>query len=241
MILHMLPGDAIAEEFAASGLEGETAICRECLIEGPVDAESLYDFWVQREQYLAPRQSDSNPSYAVDVAAELGKLIELPAGSKVSLWFEYELFCQVNLWFCLYLLRNTRAEVYRVAPSIRADVDVWKGFGRLGAEDLKECFSQKVKLQAADIEIGSELWRAFRSGDHKRLQGLAVTASDDAFPHLQTVCEAETAKSTRPAGILRAIVDQGYTDFGEIFKEFSNRAGVYGFGDTQVKQLLASL
>ena len=241
MILHMLPGDAIAAEFAATGLEGETAICRECLIEGPVNADNLHDFWVQREQYLAPRQSNSDHSYAIHVAAELGKLVELPSGSEVSLWFEYELFCQLNLWFCLYLLRDTRAEVYRVAPSIRAGVDIWKGFGCLSAEDLKECFSQRVKLRAADIETGSELWLAFKSGDHERLQDLAAAASDNAFPYLQMVCEAETAKTTRPVELLREIVGQGFTDFGEIFKEFSERAGVYGFGDAQVKQLLATL
>ena len=239
MILHMLPGDAIAEAFAETKIEGERAVCRECLVDGPVDAENLHELWTKREMYLGAEHPEQDISYAQNVAAELGKLIELPAGAEVNLWFEYELFCQVNMWFCLYLLRDTAAEVFRVAPSVRTADDVWKGFGQLGAAELEKCFEQRIRLDEDDIRLGAELWLAFQAGDDDKLLELAAEAT--SFPYLREVCEAAIARHQRPKEILSGIVSGGRSDFSEIFAEFSKQAGVYGYGDTQVRRLLSSL
>lgn len=241
MILHVLPGDAIVEEFLKTGLEGEIAVCREALVDGPVGAENLHEFWIQREEFHRPVHPAAETSYADDVVAELGKLIELPAGSYVNLWFEYELFCQVNMWFCLYLLRDTNAEVYRVAPSARGSSDIWKGFGSLDADLLRDCFSNRVRLEREDIALGSKFWEAYRSGDRNRLQALAAAARENVFPFIKEVCDAEAAKDSQPKAILQSIIDGGLSDFNEVFQAFSERAGVYGYGDAQVKQLLATL
>lgn len=242
MILHMLPGDAVANGFGNVGLEGDVAVCRECLVDGPVEAEGLHDLWTLRREYLNSRYPNSGVSYASEVAAELGKLIELPSGSTVNLWFEYELFCQVNLWFCLYLLRDTTAAVYRVGPVIDGDRgSLWKGFGGLGPAELKACFLQRTKLRPEDIKAGGELWLAFQAGDGERLLEISGSASQEKFPHLKEVVGAALERERRPAEVLRAITASGITDFHEIFKRFSEAAGVYGYGDEQVKALLSTL
>ena len=241
MIMHVLPGDAVANEFTDAGLEGQLVVCRECLVEGPVDAADLRDFWTQRRKYLASHQPDADSNYPRDVAAELEKLIALPAGSEVNLWFEYELFCQVNLWFCLYLLGNTGVTVFRVAPAVREFEEVWKGFGKLSAEELTACFSERLLLDPSDINIGREFWLAFRSSNNEKLQSLAASASEDKFPHLNAVVRAAIERDRLPAKILREITDSGISDFHQIFTAFSERAGVYGYGDSQVKALLSTL
>jgi hypothetical protein len=240
MIIHVLPGDAIVEEFSRTGLEGQVAVCREALVDGPVNAEGLHDLWNLREEYFAETDPDAENSYGQHIVAEFGKLIELPASSEVNLWFEYELFCQVNMWFCLYILRETKAEVYRVAPSVRADGDIWKGFGGLGADLLRKCHTDRQKLEREDISLGSELWQAHRTGNGDRLRSLSTTPVI-GFPFLKEVCEAEVVKAFRPKEILREIIDGGLSDFQEVFQAFSDRAGVYGYGDSQVKQILATL
>lgn len=241
MKVHVLPGDAIIEEFSKIGLEGEVVICREALVEGPVDADKLLELWRQREEFFAAVYPDPETSYGKQVVAELGKLIELPAGSVVNLWFEYELFCHVNLWFCLYLLRDTPAEVYRVAPIVRGSREIWKGFGGLDAEPLRECFDERVKLGLQDVALGSELWQAYRCGDRNRLRLLAAASSENAFPFLREVCEAAEVKDSGPKGILSEILAAGLSDFDQVFQAFSDRAGIYGYGDAQVRRILATL
>ncbi|MDQ3798755.1 MAG: DUF1835 domain-containing protein [Acidobacteriota bacterium] len=236
--IHVLPGDAPARAFGDSGIEGETVICRECLVEGGVRAVNLEDFWTVRAGFIKDAYGESEEKYFREVVGEFKKLENLAPGTQVNLWFEYELFCQVNMWFCLSLLQNTKASVYRVAPVVRAEEDVWKGFGNLSAGDLEKCFARRVEFTGEDIRLGAELWKAFQNADYGKLEKLSETESD-CFPRLKEVCRAEIEKDFRPRKVLREIIEDGASDFArEIFPEFSARAGVYGFGDAQVKRIL---
>src|SRR5215210_3615464 len=104
MNIHVLAGDALAENFNKTGIDGEVAVCRECLIEGDVKAENLNDFWEIRADFIVSVYGENKEKYFETVADEFRKLNNLTPGAEVNLWFEYELFCQTNMWFCLDLL-----------------------------------------------------------------------------------------------------------------------------------------
>ncbi|HEX8737403.1 MAG TPA: hypothetical protein VF721_18865, partial [Pyrinomonadaceae bacterium] len=87
------------------------------------------------------------------------------------------------------------------------------------------------------IQLGAELWKAYQNADYENLEKLSA-AESECFPRLKEVCRAEIEKGFRPQKVLREIIAGGANDFAEIFPEFSNRAGVYGFGDAQVKRIL---
>jgi hypothetical protein len=237
MKIHVLPGDALADNFKDSGIAGETVVCRECLVEGDVRAANPEDFWKVRAGFIKSAYGEDEEKYFAEVVTEFEKLKNLAPGTEVSLWFEYELFCQTNMWFCLSLLQNTRASLYRVAPVVRTEADVWKGFGNLSAEDLKKCFAERIKFGEDDIRLGARLWQAYQNADYETLEKLSETESE-CFPRLKEVCRAEIEKNSRPQKVLREIIENGSTDFAEIFPEFTTRAGVYGFGDAQVKRLI---
>jgi hypothetical protein len=237
MIIHVLPGDAQIETFKETGIEGELAVCRECLVEGPVRTVNLEDFWKARAEFL----SEENPeAYFEKSVREFENLINAPSGSEINLWFEYELFCQANMWFCLYLLRDTDAEIYRVAPTVRAESDKWDGFGGLNPDDLKRCFSGRTKFSREDVLLGAELWEAFQSENRERLVDLSKKSSP-CFPYLEEVGAAAAEKDTLPREILKDILSTGETEFEKIFPIFRDRAGVYGYGDAQVKRILAGI
>lgn len=235
MILHVLPGDAIVEAFREANIPGEIIVCRECLIEGPVAADNLYEFWKQRREFLETVYPESKISFAEQVVGEFVKLVDLPEETEVNLWFEHELFCQVNMWFCLRLLRETKAKVFRVAPMVKSDDDIWNGFG----EDLDECFSRRMRLEPQDIEFGIDLWRAYQNGDNDELLRLSE-AGNGNFQYLCEVCLAAAEKETRPREIINQITSSGVNDFDEVFTAFRRKAGIYGFGDLQVKRIYES-
>jgi len=239
MIYHVLPGDAVAAEFQKTNIKGDVIVCRECLVVGDIDAESLPEFWEQRARFILSEYGEDEIEYHDKVADELAKLTDMTTDDEVNLWFEYELFCSVNMWFCLWLLRETRAHVYRVEPIGLDEADRWDGFGKIAGDDLKACLELRSEFSAEDIAKGAALWEAYRRKDHAALDKLASMQSP-CFPHLGEVVAAAETQDIQPIETLKAIRKSGETDFGKIFVEFKKRAGVYGYGDLQVKQLMQS-
>jgi hypothetical protein len=236
MKIHILPGDALVETFKKTNIEGEIAVCRECLIDGDLSAENLEDFWRVRENYLSEAYPEGETSYGKKVKSEFEKLLDAPKNAGINLWFEYELFCQANMWFCLYLLEKSEAEIYRVEPIVRNEKDIWNGFGGLSKDDLQKCFDARKKFTREDVKLGADLWKAFQNKDFNHLKNLAQTESK-CFPQLEEVCRAAIEKQNRPKEIVRKIISEGERDFGKVFSKFKETEGVYGFGDLQVKRI----
>ncbi len=233
MSYHVLPGDAIAEEFRKTNIDGEVLVCRECLIVGDVGADILPEFWDQRARFILSEYGEDEIVYHETVADELAKLLDLDEDAEVNLWFEYELFCSVNMWFCLWLLSETGAAVYRVEPVVLSQDDRWDGFGKLSAVELQTCYDARTYFAPEDIALGAALWNAYRKGDGVRLTELSTTESP-CFPYLVEVCQAAIDKDTRPAEILEGLDPKSE----DIFAQFTKLAGVYGLGDLQVQKLI---
>ena len=240
MKYHVLPGDSLVEIFRNANIEGEIIVCRECLIEGDTSGANLDDFWNSRAAFINQTYDANDDSYRVNVAAEFEKLQKAASGDEVNLWFEHELFCQTNMWFCLSLLSENDANVFRVAPVISDEDDIWKGFGSAGADELVNSFRQRIKFDAEDINLGKRLWNAFRDNDKNALEDLSEEKSD-CFPYLKDVCQAAVEIKQRPQKRLKEIIASGETDFSSIFQEFKSLEGVYGFGDSQVKRIMQEL
>jgi hypothetical protein len=240
MIYHVLPGDAQVEEFRKTGLEGELVVFREAFITGPIDAVDANEFWDQRARYILAEYGEDVIDYHEKVADEIIRLSDVDSGDDVNLWFEYELFCSVNMWFCLDQLKNSDARVFRVSPINAAPDDIWKGFGEHTADDLLMSFESRVECTREDIETGSELWKVFSTGNANRLAELSEFRSP-CFPFLKEVCGAAAEIETRPLSLVRELKASGLDTVEKAFPEFQKRAGVYGFGDVQVERILNSL
>ena len=227
MTIHILNGDSLAENF---NLDGEKIIYRECLIDGDLRAQNLNELWRVRAEHI--KKSYGADDYVEKVKAELDKLNNLTPADEVNLWFGNEAFCQVNMWVFLHLLEAKGAKVFRVFP----DSEGWN----CSFKNLQKCFESRQKLTKDDFQLGKQLWKAFCFQDFKSLKKMSETEFDN-FPHLDKVCQALIEIDTKPKQILREIVKQGETDFSKIFIQFQAIAGVYGFGDSQVKRILDNM
>jgi hypothetical protein len=245
--IHILNGDALLDRFQTAKLPGRYVVCRECLIDGPVRAEINETFWTLRASFIAATFNETPRDYHEIVQEEFEKIPHNFHG-EIYLWFENDLFCQVNYWFCLaYLSKRIKStQVYRVFPSSKDYSPGWTGFGGLTSSDLLLSWNQRKKLSGDDIQIGAELWNAYAAGDTGLLKQLS-TNKTEAFQRLPEVITAHIERLhcadrlPRPQKTLLEIVKHGRKTFGEIFREFSGREGVYGFGDTHVKAMLEEL
>jgi len=243
MEVHVLNGDALRDKFR---LDGQVIVCRECLIEGPVRADSLEQFWNVRAAFLTSELDEQSEIYFKGVKEELDKLRNLDPDSIVNLWFEHDLFCQVNMWFVLHFMSENKLQVRinRVMPPVAAN-ESWSGFGRMQHEELMICYNSRIQFTPSDIKLGIGLWQAYQQNDFKELKLLSRNSSA-CFAYLDEVCEAHIHRFPghtlgRPQRKLKAIMQSGVTSFNELFKEFLKTESIYGFGDVQIKNMLTEL
>lgn len=243
---HVLNGDCLAEQLRQTAINQNFIVCREALIDGNVKADSLEEFWKIRAKFIVNTYNASIEDYFDRTVTELDKLIYLPENSEVCLWFENDLFCQVNMWFMLSLLaKQPNLKVFRVFPVIE-NTDLWKGFGNANTENLEKAYSSKVQFEKKDIELGVHLWKAFQKSDFEQLKELSKTASV-CFEYLEEVCQAHIDRFPtdnslgRPEKLIFEIIKSQPIDFQEVFQKFSEKEGIYGFGDLQVKSIYEKL
>ena len=240
MIYHVLPGDALVETFKKSGVNGEIIVCREAFVSGDLYGETLDEFWDTRANLISVEHGGDPIEYRDHVAGELEKLFDAHADDEVNFWFEYELFCSVNMWFCLDLVSNSEASLFRVAPVNLAPDKIWDGFGQSTETELRECFESRIQFSQQDISVAIGLWTAFRVRDNETIRRLAEYRSP-CLPFLREVCDAAVHLNSHPAEVVRKLKAEGLNELNEVFPEFRKRAGVYGFGDSQVESLLRRL
>lgn len=231
--LHVLSGDSLLEPFRASGIEGDVAVFRECLVDGPVSAGALEELFEERQNFLQDSKEDPD-FYQNEVRREIEKILHSDPETELFLWFEHELFCQVNLWFLLSEMEGRR--IFIVSPPSEPFENRFDGWARLSGDDLAARFESRSLVSEDDARLGAELWRAFRDHDGDQLRELSGRESE-VFRCLPEVAKAAAEIGRRPAEALRAIREQGILSFAEAFTTFSEAEPAYGFGDTQVKRI----
>ena len=247
MNYHVLNGDCLAVQLKQTKIHGEIIICAECLIDGDVSGDTLSQFWESRVRFITDSYSASTDEYYTKVVSEFEKIIHLPETAEVCLWFENDLFCQANMWFVLSLLnKRPLAAVYRVYPVIDDPADLWKGFGASDSQLLEKAFKSKVQFTADELTLGADLWKAYKLGDFETLKELS-RQSTMAFQQLEEVVQAHIDRFPgdnqlgRPEKAIKQLLEHKSQDFNVVFSEFSKNHGIYGFGDTQVKQMYDKL
>lgn len=234
---HILNGDSLKSQFP-NVIDGEIIVFRECLVDGPVSYDDLDELYTQRADFLSVHYGSSVEEYRDKVISELSKLRGLD-GQPIYLWFEDDLFCQTNLWFLLHYIYTYTD--HRNLHLVRPKQDDRFGFGGLSEEELINIFQSSIPLE--DSENLSKLWTAYCQDDFEQLISIS---NDYAFmiPAVQAHIYRQQGGNYigRPMESLQNIIREvGNADFATIFKLFSERESVYGFGDLQVKRLLHEL
>ena len=234
---HVLNGDALAERFPSEKIPGEIIIARECLVDGPVHSKSLSDLFEIRSEFIQ-KSYDRDGSYQAHVVSEFDKIIHVDNG-QVFLWFEEDLFCQINLWFICSLLYMKGVEVFLVMPKGQLRY----GFAGLDNNALITAYEDRKALTKINVNQFALLWFAYRKDNIERLLKLGVQLHSD-FPFVMEAIAAhfdrlpKDGKPGKPEQLIQQIIEEKSTkEFGIVFQEFTKRAPIYGFGDLQVKRI----
>lgn len=219
-------------------------VARECLVDGEVKSESLSDFFAKRAAYISSAYPGfTEADYYGETVSEMEKIMKIPDGAHVYLWFEDDLFCQVNFWFVVALLsQHVRGcKLYLVRPM----TSLYYGFGGLDQAGLWEAYGQSAEIK--EVDQVAALWKAYQREDHEALmQGARKLEATFPFvlPAVEAYFDSIPSKDDlgRPKKTLLAIMEELETvAFGPVFQEFHKRESIYGYGDLQVKRLFDEL
>lgn len=237
--IHILNGDALSDQFPSS-LKGEQIVMRECLVDGSVKGKNLVEFYKTRANFLNDHYGGcTEEEYTTKVIVEFQKILTIEKDPDINLWFEDDLFCQVNLWFVSWLLHTAekRNNIYLVRPVFHTRY----GFGGLTLEELLDIFKHKKLLP--EIPVFAKCWEYYRDDKLQDLDEL-TKGWQSKYPFLQTATEAHIARIPKEGqlgrpqeSLLQIALELGTDEFGPVFQEFCEREAIYGFGDLQVKRL----
>ena len=245
--LHLLNGDQLAHQLQGAPYFQTHLVFREALIVGPVTGTSLGEFWKARTEFITSSYGVTAEEYHQKTISDIEQLHSLPEDTEICLWFEDDLFCQLNLWFLLSVLADRpKFKLFRVFPPTSTAENRWDGFGQATPDSLEDCYQARVSLTPSDVALGKALWEAYRNQDWKKFNSLSRQTSP-CFQLLEEVGQAQLDRLPgseglcKPERILHEILASGVTDFPQLFQEFNKQAGIYGFGDLQVKAMLDAL
>ena len=237
---HILNGDCLKEVFPSS-IPGEIIVARECLVDGDVTGNTLDELFHTRAQFMSNNyEGCAEQDYYNKTVSEFQKILNVTDDADIYLWFEDDLFCQVNLWFTCYLLNTSERQnpIFLVRPEVHSQY----GFGGLDEVGLDSIYKNRLLL--TELDTLASLWRHYQKDDLEQLQKIA-NELESKYPFILKAVHAHIerhpSKDTlgRPSRSLIQIMKELNTEeFEPVFKDFCKRESIYGFGDLQVKRLL---
>ena len=178
---HVANGGCVKGLIEAAGLPGTRSIWADPLNEGPVpggvtDAELLR----VRARFLAAGHA-GEAAVAADLSAWRAAVDDQDAYDELVLWFEHDLFDQLNLIQLLTHLggRPSRRPVTLIGIDAYPGHPHFKGIGELSPADVAALFDTRRPITPAQSALAARAWAAYRSSDPRAIETLL---QDDTSP-----------------------------------------------------------
>lgn len=246
--LHITNGDSLTTFLNQLSVQGEKLTWQEMLCEGPTTV-SVYS-----EEFLKLRKSFFNDMYNIEldteiISEELDKLNHAEKYSEIVLWFEYDLFCHINMVAIISLIQQKKIQlpIYLVCSGRVESSKNLKGLAELSAEELQKHYKNKILLNSQDLDIASTIWGIYCGIDHNLLKPYIVKSSSFKYlsnclkAHLERFPDSVSGLNILESNILEIISNQNITSKHHLLGYALNYQGYYGFGDIQLSRIIDEL
>lgn len=174
-ILHITNGDVVAGSLLAAGFTDAILPWRDVLHDGPVPGGmSDAELAETRATFLGSRGWASDAIVRADFAGRDAQLAAAGAGDNVVLWFEPDLYDQLQL---MQILARFYIRAVAERPSISivaADVLL----GPLKSNALPAFYETRRAVREVDLELAAQAWEAFTSSNPTLLASFGNTETD---------------------------------------------------------------
>lgn len=250
-MLHILNGGAMEETLRQSSVKGELFCFRDALISGPVTNSQDKESWrMTRAQHLSETYEVEFDECERGLIEQEKTLQSYSKHDEVVMWFEHDVFCQLNLlylldWFANVDLKNTELSLVNIGSF--PGHENFRGLGELNSDELASLFPQRQRLLDEHLSLGSKAWQTFQSVDPTSIEEL-LKSDTSGLPFLATALTSHLRRFPAVANGLGEIehaalelVDLGSHNFDQLFPKFVRTKQVYGLGDSQLWMSLVDL
>ncbi|TGV00266.1 DUF1835 domain-containing protein [Flavivirga rizhaonensis] len=246
--LHITNGDILTNYLNELDIAGEKLTWQEMLCEGPTIVE------INSEKFLDIRKSFFSEFYDIDldkdkIKSELSKLNTYQDYSEIILWFEYDLFCHINMIAVINLLMQKKINlpIFLVCSGRIKGSKILKGLSELNAEQLITHYKERVKLNSEDLDLAKTIWGIYCGKDHNLLKPYIITVSSFKYlsnclkAHLERFPDSIYGLNALEKNILEIIKNNTIKSKHHLLGYVLNYQGYYGFGDLQISRIIDKL
>jgi hypothetical protein len=253
--LHVANGSSVTTTLRAAGVPGATSIWADPLHDGPVPGD-LDDDTLTRLRMNHHSGSPAAADPQNDMRQWRQAIVEHDAYDELVLWFEHDLFDQLNVIQVLPFIR-THVPPSKLVSLIcigafpgRPD---FRGLGELEPDELASLLPSREPVSREQHELAERAWHAFRQPTPEALDAL-VGGSED--PHLRMSVLPFLAPAlrrfledypstrdglSRTERRLMALAAEGRADWPASFSRMHQGERVYHLTDTSYEELAHTL
>jgi hypothetical protein len=185
--LHVANGSCTARVIVAAGIAGPVSIWADPLHEGPVPAHLTDEELLRvRARYLAEPTERSYAETVNELRGWRTILENHSAYREIVLWFEHDLFDQLNLIQMLSWIRK-RLPVSTVVSLVSlgsfAERPGFTGLGELTPDELAPLLDARDRVEEEQYVLAERAWQAFREPTPESLEHLG-DSDTAALPNL---------------------------------------------------------
>lgn len=247
-ILHITNGENLTNYMLELKIDGDFLTWQEMLCEGPTEIK------IDTESFINKRKSFLNKFYDIEInedeyVTEIQKFNHLEDYTKIVLWFEYDLFCHINLIAIISLLqqKHIKLPLYLVCSGRINGEKNLKGLSELSSGQLFYHYNNKVKLTAEDIDLAVSIWKTYCGKDHNLLKNYIIQKSSFKYltnclkAHLERFPNLKSGLDILEENILTIIRDRKIKSKNHLLGYALNYQGYYGYGDIQLSRIIDKL
>src|SRR5260370_12940409 len=176
-MLHITNGESVVQGFRQGSRPGTFLAWNDVLHDGPVPyAQTLDELTDRRARAFSGFGWGSADAIAASFAARNRALADFQRHEEVILWFEHDLYDQLQLmqlldWFGAHDRGAVRLSLIQIDAF--PGVVPFHGLGQLTGSQLAELFPTRRPVTPEQIVLGQQGWQAFRADNPSALAYLA--------------------------------------------------------------------
>jgi len=243
--LHITNGDATTKILQDLAIPGKIITWREMLCEGKttIDVGSEH-FWKARFEFFKKSYKITKKTFIDYTLKEYRNLCNQKKQEEIVLWFEHDLFSQINMIAVISWLKKYRKgkKITLVNSGKKRGSKKLHHYKDFTTTELNKKFQKRKTLSLDDIEYADYIWQLYCSDSPLRLEVVYkfnpsspfIYLSDALKAHLQRFPSIENGLNAVENNILKTAHSSVFDDKNQLVsKLIKNQEDIYGFGEVQ--------
>lgn len=250
-MLHITNGDSVAVPLQQTALGGDAFAWRDAYHEGPVRSGERSRLIDARAAFLSSCGWGEEDAIRDELLARDARFVAaLRDGQEIVLWFEHDLYDQLQLVDVLALAGETGfdpEQLELIEVGAFPDRVGFRGLGELNAAELESLWPQRRAVTDEDTAGAQRAWEAVRRADPRGLAGVQLNPPASrpflgaAFGRLLEELPAVRDGLSRTERQLLELLADGPLLTGALFVASQDREEAPFHGDTWILRTLAEL